>query len=195
MAINVPIFRDKHTLTPFIEDFGYHGPGEGAKAALPDHIYMDAMGFGMGCCCLQVTFQACNIQEARLLYDQLAVVAPLVLALSAASPVFRGLLSDVDCRWDVISGSVDDRTPQERSEQPLTTDRRRVPKSRYGSMDAYISNDPLFKPEYNDVELVIDEVGTRFTTAEIRLSMTLAPACSRFTSTNYFMCTPFCCYI
>lgn len=26
-------------------------------AAKPDHIYMDHMGFGMGCCCLQVTFQ------------------------------------------------------------------------------------------------------------------------------------------
>jgi len=36
------------------------------------------------------------------------------LALTAASPIFRGLLSDVDCRWDVIAGSVDDRTPQER---------------------------------------------------------------------------------
>lgn len=31
--------------------------GEAEKAALPDHIYMDAMGFGMGCCCLQLTFQ------------------------------------------------------------------------------------------------------------------------------------------
>lgn len=28
--------------------------GEAANAALPDHIYMDAMGFGMGNCCLQV---------------------------------------------------------------------------------------------------------------------------------------------
>lgn len=28
--------------------------GEAERAALPDHIYMDAMGFGMGNCCLQV---------------------------------------------------------------------------------------------------------------------------------------------
>lgn len=32
--------------------------GEAAKAALPDHIYMDAMGFGMGNCCLQVLSRA-----------------------------------------------------------------------------------------------------------------------------------------
>lgn len=36
------------------------------------------------------------------------------MALTAASPIFRGLLTDTDCRWDVIAGSVDDRTPEER---------------------------------------------------------------------------------
>lgn len=36
------------------------------------------------------------------------------MALTASSPAYRGYLSDVDCRWDVISGSVDDRTEEER---------------------------------------------------------------------------------
>lgn len=57
----------------------------------------------MGNCCLQVTFQACNISEARRLYDQLAPICPVVMALSAASPVFRGYLSERDCRWNIIS--------------------------------------------------------------------------------------------
>jgi len=35
------------------------------------------------------------------------------LALSAASPVYRGYLSDFDTRWTVISQSVDDRTDEE----------------------------------------------------------------------------------
>lgn len=48
-------------------------------AALLDHIYMDAMGFGMGCSCLQLTFQACNVNEARRLYDALVPVAPLLV--------------------------------------------------------------------------------------------------------------------
>lgn len=38
----------------------------------------------------------------------------LQLALTAASPAWRGYLADVDCRWNVIAGSVDDRTPEER---------------------------------------------------------------------------------
>jgi glutamate--cysteine ligase catalytic subunit len=36
------------------------------------------------------------------------------LALTAASPAFRGYLADVDARWNVIAGSVDDRTEEER---------------------------------------------------------------------------------
>ncbi|KTG05685.1 hypothetical protein cypCar_00020274 [Cyprinus carpio] len=53
VAINVPIFKDKNTPSPFVEAFP-EDDGEAARAALPDHIYMDAMGFGMGNCCLQV---------------------------------------------------------------------------------------------------------------------------------------------
>ena len=49
------VFKDTNTPSPFIEEFS-NDDGEGSKAAKPDHIYMDAMGFGMGCCCLQVSF-------------------------------------------------------------------------------------------------------------------------------------------
>ena len=62
---------------------------------LSGHIYMDAMGFGMGLSCLQVTFQACDIAEAAILYDQLAPLCPILLALTASSPIHRGWLSDV----------------------------------------------------------------------------------------------------
>lgn len=48
-------------------------------AALPDHIYLDAMGFGMGCCCLQLTFQACDVADARRMYDGLIPVGPILV--------------------------------------------------------------------------------------------------------------------
>lgn len=51
-------------------------------AALLDHIYMDAMGFGMGCSCLQLTFQSCNITHARRLYDALVPVAPIMVSIN-----------------------------------------------------------------------------------------------------------------
>ena len=50
VEINVPIFKDKNTPDPFIEF-------PDIAAAKTDHVYMDAMGFGMGCCCIQMTFQ------------------------------------------------------------------------------------------------------------------------------------------
>jgi glutamate--cysteine ligase catalytic subunit len=50
-------------------------------AALPDHIYLDAMGFGMGCCCLQLTFQACDVSDARRLYDGLIPIGPIMVSL------------------------------------------------------------------------------------------------------------------
>jgi glutamate--cysteine ligase catalytic subunit len=51
VAINVPLFMDTNTLPMSNEEFRAQG-----FPALPNHIYMDSMAFGMGQCCLQVTF-------------------------------------------------------------------------------------------------------------------------------------------
>ncbi len=89
-----------------------------------DEVHMDAMVFGMGCCCLQVTFQTRSLSEARMLYDQLAVLAPVFLALTANTPFHRGRLVDTDARWDTISAAVDDRTEDELGLPPLADDAR-----------------------------------------------------------------------
>ncbi|CAO3574228.1 unnamed protein product [Mortierella alpina] len=164
VAINTPIFHDKNTPRPFIDptiptynDYPEDKNAIEEGAALPDHIYLDAMAFGMGCCCLQITFQACNVEEARKIYDQMAPLGPIMLALTAAAPIYRGYLSDVDCRWNVIAQSVDDRTEEERGLKPLKDNKYRIAKSRYDSIDSYISNDPSNKPEYNDIPLVYDK--------------------------------------
>ena len=164
VAINVPIFFDENTPRPFIDkSIPYDRnlfPGDSeAKdgAALKDHIYMDAMGFGMGCSCLQLTFQAYNVNEAFNVYDALAPVTPIMLALTAAAPVFRGYLADVDARWNVIAAAVDDRTKEERGEVPLKNDKYQIPKSRYDSIDSYLSTSPRNKPEYSDNPLPMNE--------------------------------------
>ncbi|GAA5847425.1 hypothetical protein JCM9279_000475 [Rhodotorula babjevae] len=163
VAINMPVFVDDKTPRPFVDptvprDRNDWPEDKNARdgAALDDHIYMDAMGFGMGCCCLQITFQACSVGEARRMYDAFVPVGPIMLALSAAAPIFRGWLADVDCRWDVIAGSVDDRTEEERGIKPLQHDRFKIPKSRYDSVDCYIADSPSNRPEYNDNDMPID---------------------------------------
>jgi glutamate--cysteine ligase catalytic subunit len=77
----VVVFIDTNTPRPFVEDFSVYGDDGGAyqTAAIPDHVYLDALGLGMGCCCLQVTFQAQSIDEARFLYDQLTPLTPIMV--------------------------------------------------------------------------------------------------------------------
>ena len=124
VEINVPIFKDKNTPSPFKDptvDYDLHMWPEDDDvrngAAHEDHIYMDSMCFGMGSCCLQITFQAKNITEGRKLYDQLSPLGPIMLALTAATPIYKGFLADTDVRWNQISAAVDDRTPEELGEK------------------------------------------------------------------------------
>ena len=130
-------------------------------------IHMDAMAFGMGMSCLQVTFQAQELDESRFIYDQLAVLAPIMMVLTASTPLLKGRIADTDCRWGVISEAVDDRTERERESLLRTSTkeefghnsrkdsnasdsdsdddefmagkgRRRLYKSRYDSISTYI---------------------------------------------------------
>jgi glutamate--cysteine ligase catalytic subunit len=105
------------------------------------------------------------------------------LSISAACPIFRGYLVDVDCRWNVISASVDDRSPLERGLDGNS--KGLISKSRYDSISLYLSPGPaysggccsggddsypdsygdpssnlpkgsFFKPEFNDLNVSYD---------------------------------------
>jgi glutamate--cysteine ligase catalytic subunit len=158
--VRVPLFQD--TATP-----EFASPEAGSQPS----INMDCMAFGMGMCCLQVTFQAADMEESTNLYDQLAVLAPIMLALTAATPIFKGRLADTDARWNAISASVDDRTPAERGIMPeaeATPNKhmvgggvRRLSKSRYDSISAYLHRASHVTDEtwaqLNDVACEVDE--------------------------------------
>jgi Glutamate-cysteine ligase len=119
---------------------------EESKESVRAAIHMDAMAFGMGCCCLQITFQARDVEESRFMYDQLAVLAPIMMALTASTPILKGRIADTDVRWGVISESVDCRTPAERGRPDPNAPyddlagkgQRRIYKSRYDSISTYI---------------------------------------------------------
>lgn len=115
------------------------------------YIYMDAMCFGMGMNCVQATFSCRTLSDARYLYDQLIVMAPLLLSLTAATPFFRGCVAATDTRWDVISMAVDSRKADE-----MNT----VRKSRYSTNSLYISDRPHLGErlgELNDLEITVNE--------------------------------------
>jgi glutamate--cysteine ligase catalytic subunit len=110
-------------------------------------IHLDAMAFGMGSCCIQCTFSTKNLDSARNLYDQLVPCCPALLALTASTPILRGLLAETDVRWYVIAGSVDDRTVEESFV---------IKKSRYDSVSLYISNNEKAKKN-SDINHKISE--------------------------------------
>jgi glutamate--cysteine ligase catalytic subunit len=102
---------------------------------------------------LQVTFQASTEEEARLLYDNLIPFTPIMLALSAGTPIYRGYLSDWDTRWNILSDGADDRTPEERGLHPLNEQKFRVPKTRHSTVDCYLHPESM---AYNDIEIQYD---------------------------------------
>ncbi|GKT90709.1 glutamate-cysteine ligase [Colletotrichum tofieldiae] len=138
VQVNVPVFHDKNTPNPWKDptvDYDLRNWPEDDD----------------------ITFQAKNITEGRKMYDQLSPLGPIMLALTAATPVYKGFLANTDVRWNQISRAVDCRTPEELGEKPLKNDRWRIPKSRYASNSTYISTDPRLRPEYLYPDLVIDE--------------------------------------
>lgn len=125
VQVNVPVYKDVNTPWPWKDptvNYDLHSWPEDddvrtGNAAPDNFIHMDAMAFGMGSCCLQITFQAKNITEGRRMYDQLSPLAPILLALTAATPIYKGFLADTDVRWNQISRAVDDRTAEELGEK------------------------------------------------------------------------------
>ncbi|XP_040066915.1 glutamate--cysteine ligase catalytic subunit-like [Ixodes scapularis] len=155
VVINIPIFKDEKTPNPFIEDFKKLGDdGEAQRGALPDHIYMDAHGFGMGNCCVQVTLQAADILEAMTVYDQLANMAPVMLALGASTPAFRGYLANTDCRFNAIRMCIDDRTEEEMGNKPGKKNARVIRRPRFASIPCFLS---AVNQKHNDVPVEHDE--------------------------------------
>jgi hypothetical protein len=196
---NTPLFRtssvSEHDAVVSILDSELQVAGSTATATLPHKtslqktqsrsyetlrpaIHMDAMAFGMGCCCLQITFQAKDVDESRFLYDQLAVMAPIMMALTASTPIVKGRIADTDARWGIISESVDCRTPAERGRSDPNAPypdyagqgQRRIFKSRYDSISTYIYQGAVSQEEggktpglanrvlniYNDIPVPID---------------------------------------
>ncbi|KAJ3181667.1 hypothetical protein HDU87_000685 [Geranomyces variabilis] len=124
-----------------------------ASHPIPSLLYMDSPLFGMGCCCLQLTFQAPDADAARAFYDQFIPLAPVLIALAAGTPCFRGWLVDTDARWGVLQQVNDDRTPGERGLVRSKLEMR-IPRSRYSSPGTYASKET--PAAYGDVEVAID---------------------------------------
>ncbi|KAJ2468258.1 glutamate--cysteine ligase, partial [Coemansia sp. RSA 2322] len=126
-------------------------------------LLLDSPLFGVGSGgVLRVTLCAADLEEARVLYDHLAPISAIMIALTASTPIVRGHLTDRDAYWDVQCSAVDDRSAQERGFVPLTTAKGKLIKSRFGTIDNYLGPGPAnkkdlsFDPMYNDIYYTYD---------------------------------------
>ena len=92
---------------------------------LSEKLVGDHMGLGMGLGCLQQTFSTNNIDNCRLIYDQLSIFSPVMLALTAATPSFRARLMQNDTRYNQSRAKpvIDNKSHinHERSESLITS--------------------------------------------------------------------------
>ena len=72
--VRLPLFKDEKTIE--------------------EEVVLDTFEYGPFQCCLQLTFEAQNIEHARYLHDTLLPFGPILGALSAATPVVKGRLLD-----------------------------------------------------------------------------------------------------
>ena len=70
---------------------------------MPSHVHLDCCGAALGHSSQQLTIQGSSLEQAKQIFDLLVPLAPIVLALSAATPFLKGYLTDTDTRWGCIS--------------------------------------------------------------------------------------------
>ncbi|RVD93013.1 gamma-glutamylcysteine synthetase [Tubulinosema ratisbonensis] len=115
------------------------------KEKEPNSILIDSMGQGMGCCCLQVTMQAKNFEEAKCFYDICAVISPLMLRITRATPFSNGYLVNTETRWDFLYMSVDCRTDEERGNEYDISGHYEIenPLEDFGIVDSSLEEDKI----------------------------------------------------
>jgi glutamate--cysteine ligase catalytic subunit len=139
-------------------------PNKHAPKKEIDGVLIDSMGQGMGCCCLQLTLQASEMKGGRTIYDMLGVLCPLLLRMTRATPIGQGRLLETETRWDMLVFSVDCRTDEERGSKydrsgydDKPSSDSKIKKSRFSSIDMFISEDEMNLKDYNDLELPLHE--------------------------------------
>ncbi|CAO1605745.1 glutamate--cysteine ligase [Xanthoria calcicola] len=96
-----------------------------------------------------------DIGEARRLHDQLIPLAPIMLALTAATTIWDGVLADSDVRWNLFGVCIDDRSADEVGDT-LQSPKSEQIRSRWSSNNMFMSEDHRLLDRYNDTPLVID---------------------------------------
>lgn len=123
VSLNIPIFQDKYTRE--------------------ECINIDSLVYGASCVTVQATIECSSLEECKFIYDQFGIITPILMALGAATPYFKGKLTNLDGRWDVVCACCDDRTMHEKQTKKFV-------KGRWSTISTFLSER---SNKYNDIKL------------------------------------------
>lgn len=131
----IPIYNDINTKES-VKDEKYE-----------DFIHNDAFGAGMGNGCLQFTVGMETLNSCLYVYDQLIQIMPLITALSAQSPFFKGKLSKHDVRLSIINQGCDERFEEEKDPK----NENYIFDSRFSFIYSYLSDNQYSLDSFNNL--------------------------------------------
>lgn len=115
------------------------------KSTPASKFRLDHFGFGMCNTALQITYSCRDLSQARFAHDMLHVISPFMLVFSSSTFAASHHLLDLDNRFVMIEQSTDDRKP---TELPA------LDKTRYSTINYYISDSPKLKRRHNNKQKV-----------------------------------------
>ena len=123
--------------------------GESIKCAIPIEqdtkttermLKFDGASHGYNGLAFQITFSSRCLNQTRRIYDQLNVLSPLLLSMSASTCIYGRRLLDLCTRYEVAAQGTDDRSFLD----------KKFMTQRYSNITHYVSNEVINKNHYND---------------------------------------------
>lgn len=118
------------------------------KNTVAHSFSLDHFGFGMCNTALQITYSCRDLKQARWAHDMMHVLSPFMLAFSSTTFAASHRLLDFDNRFRIIEQSTDDRKP---------TEKQVIDKTRYSTINFYLSDSPKLKRSHNDKKATINK--------------------------------------
>lgn len=109
---------------------------------------LDHIGFAFSNTALQITFSSKDMETSRWVYDQMHVFSCFSQAFTNCTLGIMGKMTKEESRFNILRQILDDRKPSELSS---------LKKSRYDTINLYISNDKRNRLRYNDRPFTINK--------------------------------------
>lgn len=123
-------------------------------------VVLDHLGFGTSNTALQITYSCENLKQARFAHDMMHLLSPFLLVFSSSTFACSQNMVDYDNRLKILENALDDRRSKEL---------QGLAKSRYSTINYFVSDDFRCKAKYNDNKTTINKRFYKLLRKELKL--------------------------